>query len=184
MGDGSSGGEGKGATGGGLRGSAKSGGTGRLLRALPLRRGRARAGDARSRNIVGTLLGHLTSARRQLAEETGAGAVELPAGHRRGEEDKEREAQLLHQRLQGHYTHMKGFIRTQAEPTIFYLPAKHTPETERALNETRTAIEQKIRALRAHLRGPPDTAEAPEKEPDHYVEPSREDSSSSSDEDD
>lgn len=198
-------------------------------------RGHATVVSSRGRNIVGTLLGHLASARQRLAEErrarkaaTGAHATDAagpstqeppdaPEGPRRWaterrararrreaagrrepseesnaaedeeaderldeqaavaeetEEEEQEEAQdidraiqekemlLLQQRLEGHYMHMKNFIRTQVEPTIFYLPAKHTPETERFLEETRVAIEQKIRSLKTHLQCPADAAAA------------------------
>jgi len=79
---------------------------------------------------------------------------------------------LLQRRLEGHYAHMKNFIRTQAEPTIFYLPARHTPATGKALKETRLAIEQKIRSLKVHLqyRDADADAEAEDEveDPDHY----------------
>merc|ERR1712083_324533 len=71
-----------------------------------------------------------------------------------GEDEHKDEMILLQRRLEGHYTHMKNFIRTQAEPTIFYLPVKHTPETEQFLEETRAAIDEKIRSLKTHLQRP------------------------------
>mmetsp|Transcript_45874 Transcript_45874/g.116663 ORF Transcript_45874/g.116663 Transcript_45874/m.116663 type:complete len:230 (+) Transcript_45874:1793-2482(+) len=151
--------------------------------------------------MLGSLMGHLVSARRRLqSDETGtagassrlrrpirtvaaaaaataaaraavvsvrasqpAAVVERPKERRRDagkanhepENDRathDKEMHLLQQRLEGHYTDMKNFIRTRAEPTIFYLPAKHTSKTQRCLEETRSAIEQKIRALKVHLR--------------------------------
>jgi len=126
--------------------------------------------DVRGRKIVGTLMGHLASAKKQLAEEgkpkkarrKATGSHEGTKRHERCTEEEqdidraiqEKEMLLLQQRLEGHYMHMKNFIRTKVEPTIFYLPVKHTPETERFLEETRRAIEQKIRSLKTHLQCP------------------------------
>lgn len=62
---------------------------------------------------------------------------------------EEKEMLLLQRRLESHYSLMMNFIRTKAEPTIFYLPAKHTKETEQALEETRAAIKHKISSLKA-----------------------------------
>merc|ERR1719436_907959 len=47
---------------------------------------------------------------------------------------------------------MLNFIRTKTEPTIFYLPAKHTRDTEQMLKETRAAIKQKIASLKLQLQ--------------------------------
>merc|ERR1712187_28926 len=52
---------------------------------------------------------------------------------------EEKELLLLQRRLERHYSLMMNFIRTQAEPTIFFLPAKHNKETEGKLEETRAA---------------------------------------------
>merc|ERR1740123_2382558 len=80
---------------------------------------------------------------------------------KRGEEQKgvqieksieEKEMQLLQRRLESHYSLMMNFIRTKAEPTIFYLPAKHTSDTEAALEETRSAIKHKIASLKVQLQ--------------------------------
>merc|ERR1712050_619810 len=59
---------------------------------------------------------------------------------------------LLQKRLEGHYSLMMNYIRTKAEPTIFYLPAKQTKETEFALEETRAAIKHKIASLKVQLQ--------------------------------
>lgn len=80
----------------------------------------------------------------------------------------EREMTLLQHRLEAHYSLMKNYIRTRTEPTIFYLPVKHTRETKQALQETREAIESKVASLRAHLRA---TTEDGGSDDDHY-EPS------------
>merc|ERR1712113_825010 len=69
---------------------------------------------------------------------------------------QEKEGDLLRERLEGHYTHMKNFIRTQTEPTIFFLPIKHNKKTEGLLDQTRMAIDQKILSLKTHLQIPPD----------------------------
>jgi len=65
---------------------------------------------------------------------------------------EEKELLLLQKRLERHYSLMMNFIRTTAEPTIFYLPAKHNRETERALQETRVAINRKLGSLKADLK--------------------------------
>merc|ERR1712216_174924 len=38
---------------------------------------------------------------------------------------QQKETELLQGRLENHYSLMMNFIRTKAEPTIFYLPVKH-----------------------------------------------------------
>jgi len=65
---------------------------------------------------------------------------------------EEMECLLLQKRLEGHYSLMMNFIRTKAEPTIFYLPAKHTKDTEHSLEETRAAIKHKVASLKVQLR--------------------------------
>ncbi len=62
-----------------------------------------------------------------------------------------REAEHLRRRLEDHYGKMKNFIRTRAEPTIFYLPAKHNKKTEELLEDTRSAIAQKVTSLQAQV---------------------------------
>merc|ERR1719393_874334 len=59
---------------------------------------------------------------------------------------------LLQKRLEEHYSLMMNFIRTKAEPTIFYLPSEHNPQTEGRLEETRSAIRQKLESLKDHIR--------------------------------
>merc|ERR1719217_889986 len=59
---------------------------------------------------------------------------------------------LLQKRLENHYSLMMNFIRTKAEPTIFYLPAKHTKDTEAMLEETRAALHHKIDSLKVQLQ--------------------------------
>jgi len=65
---------------------------------------------------------------------------------------EEKELLLLRKRLEGHYALMMNFIRTKAEPTIFYLPAKHNKTTEKMLEETRAAIKHKIEHLKVQLQ--------------------------------
>jgi len=65
---------------------------------------------------------------------------------------EEKELLLLQKQLEAHYSRMMNFIRTKAEPTIFFLPAKHTSETERMLEETREAIRHKVASLRVELK--------------------------------
>mmetsp|Transcript_58757 Transcript_58757/g.177601 ORF Transcript_58757/g.177601 Transcript_58757/m.177601 type:complete len:308 (-) Transcript_58757:12-935(-) len=64
---------------------------------------------------------------------------------------EEKELLLLQKRLEAHYSLMMNFIRTKAEPTIFYLPAKHTKDTEQMLKETRAAIKHKIASLKVQF---------------------------------
>lgn len=68
---------------------------------------------------------------------------------------EEKEQMLLQKRLENHYSLMMNFIRTKAEPTIFYLPASHNSETRAQLDETRRAIKHKISSLKGQLE-PPD----------------------------
>jgi len=63
-----------------------------------------------------------------------------------------KEMKALQRRLEAHYSSMKNYIRTRAEPTIFYLPAKHNSETRKQLEETRSAINHKITSLKVHLQ--------------------------------
>lgn len=78
------------------------------------------------------------------------GARRVPA-HKIERDSPDSEIASLQHRLEQHYALMKNFIRTQAEPTIFFMPRKLTRVTERQLKETRAAIEQKIMSLEAHL---------------------------------
>lgn len=64
----------------------------------------------------------------------------------------EKELLLLQRRLESHYGLMMNFIRTKAQPTIFFLPAKHTRDTEKQLEETRAAIKAKIASLKVQLQ--------------------------------
>lgn len=63
-----------------------------------------------------------------------------------------KEMKALQGRLEVHYSSMKNYIRTRAEPTIFWLPAKHNSRTKAELEETRSAISQKIASLKVHLQ--------------------------------
>merc|ERR1712176_625721 len=67
-----------------------------------------------------------------------------------------KELVLLRKRLEDHYKLMMNFIRTKAEPTIFYLPAKHIKITEAMLEDTRSAIKRKIASLKIELQPAPD----------------------------
>eukprot|EP00440_Ansanella_granifera_P061773 gb/GFBE01066971.1/.p1 GENE.gb/GFBE01066971.1/~~gb/GFBE01066971.1/.p1 ORF type:complete len:322 (+),score=127.63 gb/GFBE01066971.1/:1-966(+) len=64
----------------------------------------------------------------------------------------EKEVLLLQRRLENHYSLMMNFIRTKAQPTIFFLPAKHTRDTEKMLEETRSAIKHKISSLKVSIQ--------------------------------
>lgn len=64
---------------------------------------------------------------------------------------QEKELELLQRRLDKHYSLMMNFIRTQAEPTIFFLPSKLNKEADSKLEETRGAIKHKIASLKVQL---------------------------------
>eukprot|EP00929_Paragymnodinium_shiwhaense_P047325 TRINITY_DN23_c1_g1_i2.p1 TRINITY_DN23_c1_g1~~TRINITY_DN23_c1_g1_i2.p1 ORF type:complete len:369 (+),score=137.60 TRINITY_DN23_c1_g1_i2:95-1108(+) len=68
----------------------------------------------------------------------------------------EKEALLLQRRLESHYSLMMNFIRTKAEPTIFYLPGRGTKKTDALLEDTRSAIKNKIRTLKTQLKPMPE----------------------------
>ena len=55
--------------------------------------------------------------------------------------------------LASHYLlRQEGFIRTKTVPHIFYLPRKHTRDTERLLGKTRDMIRDKVASLTAQLK--------------------------------
>jgi len=153
--------------------------------------GRPQGTDKRSRNLFGSMLGHLARAKKGLDDEKGLKTTELNkkaqerlkeklllsqmniADYRKDQFDKQRtenqakmnqldkaieakELVLLRKRLEDHYKLMMNFIRTKAEPTIFYLPAKHIKSTEAMLEDTRSAIKRKIASLKIELQPSPD----------------------------
>merc|ERR1719343_41973 len=102
--------------------------------------------------------------REEVAKQTRADQAQA---RERGRKMHQKEMVLLQRRLEAHYGLMKQFIRTRSEPTIFYLPVKHTSKTERYLEETKMAIDSKISSLKAHLHTtPPEQAQATDKEDD------------------
>merc|ERR1719428_1865956 len=72
-----------------------------------------------------------------------------PRDRQQKEADEKRE---MAGRLAVHYECMANFIRTKTEPTVFYLPAKHTPGTRKLLEESRDAIGHKVRSLQSQAR--------------------------------
>jgi len=149
--------------------------------------GRPTKSDPRSRNLFGKLLGHLHSAKSNLAKEKSSKSSELQQkalnrveekvnlsrmnikefrkGHfeQQMKEDQEKVAEiekqlaakevlLLQRVLESHYSNMMNYIRTKAQPTIFFLPAKHTKDTEKQLEETRSAIKNKIASIKVQLQ--------------------------------
>ena len=128
------------------------------------------AAKLRGRNLLGSVLSHLGSARRRLQMDEKAPVkviktvtkpklrVKQSAKSREKEEKDNLEA-----RLSEHYSHMMNFIRTRVEPILFYLPAKHNAETQNCLEETQRTIRRKIEMLPTHLGGETD-ADDPEKE--------------------
>eukprot|EP00435_Cladocopium_sp_Y103_P054555 s186_g17.t1 len=81
---------------------------------------------------------------------------------------EQKEVVLLQRRLENHYSLMMNFIRTEVSPPIFFLPAKHTRDTEKQLEATRAGIKGKIAALKHQLPQVPEVemkgAEADKKE--------------------
>lgn len=65
---------------------------------------------------------------------------------------KYKETVLLQRWLEDHYKNMMNFIRTRSEPTIFYLPAKHTSGTKKLLQETTSTIQKKVLSLASHFQ--------------------------------
>eukprot|EP00403_Amphidinium_massartii_P026571 CAMPEP_0178396480 /NCGR_PEP_ID=MMETSP0689_2-20121128/13749_1 /TAXON_ID=160604 /ORGANISM="Amphidinium massartii, Strain CS-259" /LENGTH=905 /DNA_ID=CAMNT_0020017153 /DNA_START=90 /DNA_END=2805 /DNA_ORIENTATION=+ len=140
--------------------------------------------DRRSRNLMGSLLGHLESAHRDFVVKVEPRRWEPSPRPHRGqkkaapvesgsdsaseeeeeevedvedddeEEDFDQEADLdrLQSALEAHYETMKSFISTSAEPTIFYLPAKHSAASRKKLAETRGSIDRKIESIPANIR--------------------------------
>ena len=138
---------------------------------------------ARGRSLLGSMLIHLTSARRRLqmdrsqkpkllrpqAKAAKSIVKETPKPKSQVKQQlvarrtRLAEQESLESRLAEHYSHMMNFIRTRAEPILFYLPAKHTPETQKCLEETQETISRKIQVLAAHL-GTGEAEEAVESE--------------------
>lgn len=65
---------------------------------------------------------------------------------------QEKELLLLQRRLESHYSLMMNFIKTEAQPTIFYLPSRHSRDTEQKLEDTRATIKHKIASLKVQLQ--------------------------------
>lgn len=144
-----------------------------------LKKPTAKQADNRGRRLLGSMMGHLVSARSRLKDE---GLLDQRRRRQVAEDQSERiakEKELVHleKRLERHYTAMKNFIRTRAEPTIFYLPKKLSSRSEGNLEETRDAIEAKIKDLRVSLRagtpfeGAPDAAAGQERVADAEAAP-------------
>lgn len=66
-----------------------------------------------------------------------------------------RETLCLRYQLEIHYTIMQGFIKTTAEPTLFWVPRVHNEETRNLQKETAAQIEKKIKSLHEQLRAVP-----------------------------
>eukprot|EP00434_Breviolum_minutum_P009009 symbB.v1.2.007933.t1/scaffold495.1/size259991/17 len=71
-----------------------------------------------------------------------------------------KEVLLLQRRLEGHYSLMMNYICTEVHPPIFFLPAKHTRDTEKQLDNTRAGIKKKIATLRLSFRQEVEAANA------------------------
>jgi len=124
---------------------------------------RGKKPDPRAKALFKALVGHLGAARSRLNKDADSALKmqevkrkELEAAKERSElkvaevlkQINEKELVLLQHKLEHHYTLMGNFIKTKASPTIFYLPAKQTEETEKLLEETREVIDKKISALK------------------------------------
>eukprot|EP00435_Cladocopium_sp_Y103_P050077 s2663_g15.t1 len=127
----------------------------------------------RGRNLLGSVLSHLGSARKRLQmdrkEKGVVKAVMKPKLRmkqltRQRAKSGEDEKEALELRLAEHYSHMMNFIRTRGEPILFYLPAKHNAETQKCLEETQRTIRRKIEMLPTHLGGTADEEAAEEAE--------------------
>lgn len=125
------------------------------------------------RNLLGSVLMHLGSARKRLqmdekkAERKRPKIVQLSQPSTSGVMKSTLKPKLrvtktsvkveentdLEVRLAEHYSHMMNFIRTKAEPILFYLPATHNSESQRCLEETQKTIRRKIEMLPTHLGG-------------------------------
>eukprot|EP00916_Digyalum_oweni_P014736 GHVL01024129.1.p1 GENE.GHVL01024129.1~~GHVL01024129.1.p1 ORF type:complete len:297 (+),score=87.46 GHVL01024129.1:82-972(+) len=68
---------------------------------------------------------------------------------------EEKDMYLLQCVLEDHYKCMGKFIRTKAEPAIFWLPVKHNEKTKKLLRETADVIERKMESLKHELKPPP-----------------------------
>ncbi|CAJ1457427.1 unnamed protein product, partial [Effrenium voratum] len=77
---------------------------------------------------------------------------------------EEKEVLLLQRRLENHYSLMMNFIRTEVQPPIFFLPAKHTRDTEKQLDATRADVKGKIAGLKAQFKAQQEEAAAARKE--------------------
>eukprot|EP00434_Breviolum_minutum_P009010 symbB.v1.2.007934.t1/scaffold495.1/size259991/18 len=71
-----------------------------------------------------------------------------------------KEVLLLQRRLENHYSLMMNYICTEVHPPIFFLPAKHTRDTEKQLDNTRAGIKKKIATLRLSFRQEVEAANA------------------------
>eukprot|EP01056_Protomagalhaensia_sp_Gyna25_P005775 Protomagalhaensia_sp_Gyna_25__5774@NODE_842_length_2521_cov_412_135375_g664_i0_p1_GENE_NODE_842_length_2521_cov_412_135375_g664_i0NODE_842_length_2521_cov_412_135375_g664_i0_p1_ORF_typecomplete_len379_score81_49Pinin_SDK_memA/PF04696_13/1_8e03Pinin_SDK_memA/PF04696_13/1_2e16YlqD/PF11068_8/70YlqD/PF11068_8/0_14LIN52/PF10044_9/42LIN52/PF10044_9/1_6GIT_CC/PF16559_5/2_3GIT_CC/PF16559_5/10DUF5398/PF17376_2/14DUF5398/PF17376_2/67Exonuc_VII_L/PF02601_15/1e03Exonuc_VII_L/PF02601_15/0_049_NODE_842_length len=63
-----------------------------------------------------------------------------------------RETLCLRYELELHYTMIQGFIKTAAEPTLFWMPRMHNRVTRVLQQETAAQIEKKIRSLQEQLK--------------------------------
>lgn len=112
----------------------------------------------RGRNLLGSVLSHLGSARKRLQMDRKAVMkpklrMKQQLTRQRVAKSGEDEKEALELRLAEHYSHMMNFIRTRGEPILFYLPAKHNAETQKCLEETQRTIRRKIEMLPTHLGG-------------------------------
>mmetsp|Transcript_60248 Transcript_60248/g.111711 ORF Transcript_60248/g.111711 Transcript_60248/m.111711 type:complete len:311 (-) Transcript_60248:115-1047(-) len=123
---------------------------------------RSKKPDPRAKAMMKAMLGHLGAARKRLTKDADSAKEMQDVKRKELEEAKERatekisevvkqindkELVLLQHKLEHHYSLMGNFIKTKTSPTIFYMPAKQTEETERLLEDTRAAIDNKISAL-------------------------------------
>eukprot|EP00405_Crypthecodinium_cohnii_P002621 CAMPEP_0194759644 /NCGR_PEP_ID=MMETSP0323_2-20130528/12674_1 /TAXON_ID=2866 ORGANISM="Crypthecodinium cohnii, Strain Seligo" /NCGR_SAMPLE_ID=MMETSP0323_2 /ASSEMBLY_ACC=CAM_ASM_000346 /LENGTH=324 /DNA_ID=CAMNT_0039680499 /DNA_START=42 /DNA_END=1016 /DNA_ORIENTATION=+ len=113
----------------------------------------AKRADTRGRRLLGSMMGHLMSAKTRLNKEGLLDPAKRRAAVAKADKARlEKEVMFGEKKLDRQYGWMKKYIQTQAEPPIFYLPRKHTAKTEALLDDSREAVEQKVNLLKAQLR--------------------------------
>jgi len=58
----------------------------------------------------------------------------------------------IHQEWERSHQHLSNYIQTKTKPNLFYLPAKHTPETEKRLQETKDKYRLIVAEKRAKVQ--------------------------------
>ncbi|CAG2115008.1 unnamed protein product [Medioppia subpectinata] len=58
----------------------------------------------------------------------------------------------IHQEWERSHQHLSNYIQTKTKPNLFYLPTKHTPETEKRLQETKDKYRLIVAEKRAKVQ--------------------------------